>query len=156
VLHWFEPREHPEWFEADRLPVFLCEDTPETAFYGFPRDAVGVKVARHHQGRPIAPDDLPQGVAPTEAERMRPLLREVVPALDGRWIESVACMYTNTPDHHFIIDWHPHHDRVLILSPCSGHGFKFASAIGEIVADMVTGRETTLDLAPFRLARLRS
>jgi sarcosine oxidase len=65
-------------------------------------------------------------------------------------------MYTNTPDHDFIIDWHPHHDRVLILSPCSGHGFKFASAIGEIVADMVTGRETTLDLAPFRLARLRS
>jgi glycine/D-amino acid oxidase-like deaminating enzyme len=64
-------------------------------------------------------------------------------------------MYTNTPDEHFIIDRHPVHSGVIIASPCSGHGFKFSSAIGEVIADLVTGRGSRFDLRPFGLSRLR-
>jgi glycine/D-amino acid oxidase-like deaminating enzyme len=76
--------------------------------------------------------------------------------LNGRWRGSTVCLYTNTPDEDFIIDAHPAHPQVLIVSPCSGHGFKFSSAIGEIVTDLVTEGESALDLTPFRLARFGS
>src|SRR5947208_631986 len=66
---------------------------------------------------------------------------------------SKICMYTNTPDNHFLIDHVPPHERVFVISSCSGHGFKFASAIGEAVAPMVVDGQTRLDLSPFRLNR---
>jgi glycine/D-amino acid oxidase-like deaminating enzyme len=84
---------------------------------------------------------------------MRRLLREFVPDLDGRWRSSEVCMYTNTPDGDFILDWHPRHPQVLVVSPCSGHGFKFASALGEVVADLVLTRRCRFDLTPFQVAR---
>ena len=62
-------------------------------------------------------------------------------------------MYTNTPDEHFIIDFHPSNNNIIIASPCSGHGFKFASVIGKIVSDMATGQSTQFDLKPFRINR---
>ena len=68
--------------------------------------------------------------------------------------KSSVCFYTNTPDLHFAIDWLPDtKDRVLIVSPCSGHGFKFAPAIGEMVADLIESGRTEFDLAPFKLGR---
>jgi glycine/D-amino acid oxidase-like deaminating enzyme len=67
--------------------------------------------------------------------------------------ERGTCIFTNTPDHDFIIDWHPFHSNVLISSPCSGHGFKFASAIGEVQSDLLLDRRTQFDLTPFRLDR---
>lgn len=76
-----------------------------------------------------------------------------IPALHGRVTEARACLYTNTPDEHFILDRHPEHPGVLIASPCSGHGFKFAPAIGEALADLVTGQRPRVDLSPFQLAR---
>jgi glycine/D-amino acid oxidase-like deaminating enzyme len=84
---------------------------------------------------------------------VRALLRRYQPGAAGLLLDSAVCLYTNTPDRHFVIDWHPDHDNVLIVSPCSGHGFKFASAIGEIVADMVTDGVPRFDLSPFALAR---
>ena len=86
---------------------------------------------------------------------MRALLDRLIPDLNGRWRASIVCLYTNTPDEDFIIDAHPAHPQVLIVSPCSGHGFKFSSAIGEIVTDLVMEGESALDLTPFRLARFR-
>jgi sarcosine oxidase len=62
-------------------------------------------------------------------------------------------MYTNTPDEHFIIDLHPEHPAVIIASPCSGHGFKFSIAIGELIADEFTGERRRFDLTPFRIDR---
>jgi glycine/D-amino acid oxidase-like deaminating enzyme len=67
--------------------------------------------------------------------------------------ESGTCLFTNTPDHDFIIDFHPEHPHVLISSPCSGHGFKFASAIGEIQAKLLIDGACEFDLSPFRLDR---
>ena len=67
--------------------------------------------------------------------------------------ESVVCLFTNTPDLHFVIDAHPAHPQVLISSACSGHGFKFASAIGEIQADLLMSGRARFDLTPFRIGR---
>ena len=84
---------------------------------------------------------------------VRALVERVLPDAAGRQLESRVCLYTNTPDGHFIIDRHPAHDTVTVLSPCSGHGFKFASAIGEIAADLVLDGGSRFDLEPFRLSR---
>jgi sarcosine oxidase len=67
-----------------------------------------------------------------------------------------VCLYTNTPDQHFVVDVHPGHPQVVIASPCSGHGFKFASALGEVLADLATGRTPAFDLGLFRLDRLKA
>ena len=77
-------------------------------------------------------------------------------AAAGRLREAAVCLYTNTPDQHFVVDLHPAHPQVVIASPCSGHGFKFASALGEVLADLATRRKPRFDLEPFRLARLKA
>ena len=90
-------------------------------------------------------------------EEVNPLRRALAPILPGisraPIRERDVCLFTNTPDHDFIIDFHPAHPRVLISSACSGHGFKFASVVGEIQADLVTSGRARFDLAPFRIAR---
>ena len=76
-----------------------------------------------------------------------------MPAADTHPHRSIVCMYTNTPDDHFVVDWHPQAPSVLLASPCSGHGFKFASILGELLADRLTGAPSALDLEPFRIDR---
>jgi sarcosine oxidase len=76
-----------------------------------------------------------------------------MPAADGPVVETAVCMYTNTPDENFLIDRHPAHARVILASPCSGHGFKFSSAIGEQLALLATDARLPFDLSPFRLDR---
>ena len=85
---------------------------------------------------------------------MKALLARYLPQAAGRILDRATCVYTNTPDHDFLLDRHPEHANVIIASPCSGHGFKFASAIGEILADLATTGETGFDLSPFAIARL--
>ena len=84
------------------------------------------------------------------------MLARYLPQAAGRILDRATCVYTNTPDHDFLLDRHPVHPNVIIASPCSGHGFKFASAIGEILADMVTTGETSFDLTPFALSRFQA
>jgi len=76
-----------------------------------------------------------------------------MPEVNGRLRATGVCTYTNAPDEHFIIDRHPDADRVFVASPCSGHGFKFASAIGEVLADLVETGTSRFDLGPFALGR---
>jgi sarcosine oxidase len=78
------------------------------------------------------------------------VLRRLVPAADGGCLSSAVCLYTNTPDEHFWIDRHPSHANVIVASPCSGHGFKFAPVVGEIVADLVECKAPRFDLGAFR------
>lgn len=154
VQHWFAPAANADQFRPDRFPVFLFEyEPPNSLFYGFPDTGDGVKVARHHQGRVTTADTIDREVQPFEVERMRELVREFLPDADGPLLRSAVCMYTNTPDHDFIIDRHPQHSNVIIVSPCSGHGFKFSSAIGEVVAELAIDGHTTFDLAPFSVSR---
>jgi glycine/D-amino acid oxidase-like deaminating enzyme len=88
-----------------------------------------------------------------DVEAVRRLLRQRMPAADTAPSRSIVCLYTNTPDDHFLVDWHPESPRVLLASPCSGHGFKFASILGELLADRLTDTPSALDLEPFRVDR---
>lgn len=151
-LFWFEPLD--EFREpAARLPVFLWEWAPERIFYGFPDQGEGVKIAIHHQGEPADPDDARRPVDDQELARLRTILAPRTPGLNGRLRETAICLYTNTPDGDFLVDRSPRDPRVILASPCSGHGFKFAPALGEVLADLASDRTPGFDLTPFRLAR---
>jgi sarcosine oxidase len=155
VLFWFAPASHAEQFEPENCPIYIWEYESGRFFYGFPDLGDGVKVAFHHQGDKTEPDHVPREVSLDEIERMRSLLVRCMPSAAGRLNSEAVCIYTNTPDEHFIFDWHPRHGKVLIASPCSGHGFKFSSAIGELSANLLTGKNTTFDLSRFRINRFQ-
>jgi sarcosine oxidase len=148
VQFWFEPKQ-PVQFQPDRCPIHIWEHEPGRHFYGFPDLGAGVKVARHHEGQRVNPDSIDREVRPGEVEAMRAILRQFLPEADGPLRSAVVCMYTNTPDGHFFIGRHPSHSQVLIASPCSGHGFKFSSAIGEALASLLVEGRTQLDLTLF-------
>ena len=150
VLHWFEPVDDPAAFGADRCPIHLWQFDGQRLFYGFPDLGRGVKVAFHHGGIGTKIDQLPREVSAVEVDAVRAVLRRFVPGADGPLRASVVCAYTNTPDEHFWIDRHTGCDAVIIASACSGHGFKFAPVIGEIVADLAQDTRPRFDLQLFR------
>jgi len=153
VVHWFEPSDDATHFGPGSLPIFIHEYAPGKVWYGFPDLGDGVKVALHHQGEATTASGVRRTVSGGEVEAVRAIADRVLPGAAGRVLESAVCVYTNTPDEHFILDTHPAHRRVIVASPCSGHGFKFSSAIGEVIADLVIDGRSRFDLAPFRLAR---
>jgi sarcosine oxidase len=151
---WYDPGPRRPVLGPDRMPVFLWEWEPGRCVYGFPDLGDGVKLAIHHEGHATTADTANRDIGIREDEDIRAVLSSRAPALlgDARTGGSV-CLYTNTPDEHFIVDVHPDDERVVLVSPCSGHGFKFAPAIGEAVADLCEGKPPALDLGPFRLSR---
>ena len=152
VQFWFEPK-NPAAFQPTHCPIHIWEYEPGKHFYGFPDLGEGVKVAGHHAGEITNPDTINRSVAPAEIEAMRSVVRRFLPDADGPLRSSVVCMYTNTPDNHFFLDRHPECPQVLIASPCSGHGFKFSSVIGEVLADLIARGESRFDLSLFRNRR---
>ncbi len=145
LLFWFRPRDGLENYRAPRHPIFIWEDNDGMQLYGFPAYGTaeeGVKVAFFRGGPPADPDALDRVVHDYEVERVRSRLRRLVPGLDGTYVRGVACMYTNTPDEHFVIANHPHYPQVTVAAGFSGHGFKFVPVVGEIVADLATDRVT--------------
>jgi sarcosine oxidase len=154
LSHWFEPKSRDDdRYRATQCPIGLWE-TGDDVFATLPDEGHGVKCGMHHAGAATTPDHVGRMVSAAENEAARLLLEQVMPGAGGRLLESRVCLYTNTPDRHFIIDWLKG-ERVLVVSPCSGHGFKFASAIGEIVSQLVLDGRSWLDLAPFSLSRFR-
>ena len=152
-IHWFEPS-RPEEFTPSRCPVTLWEHAPDRVFYTLPDFGDGVKAGVHYEGKPVDPDQVDRHTTPDEDAQATDLLRRFMPHAKGRLRESEVCLYTNTPDLHFIIDTHPLHPRrVAVVSACSGHGFKFAPAIGEIVAQLLAGAAPRYDLTMFRMTR---
>jgi sarcosine oxidase len=156
LFHWFEPASHREWYDAAHSPISLIEYADGRFFATFPDVGHGVKAGVHHEGS-VIDIDAPRAPA-TEAEgaELQALLSRYLPQAAGRILDRATCVYTNTPDHDFLLDHHPAHANVLIASPCSGHGFKFSSAIGEILADMATTGETGFDLSPFAISRFQA
>jgi sarcosine oxidase len=148
VQHWFSPSER-DLAVPDRLPVFIMEYAHERFLYGLPDVGRGVKIALHHQGERTTAETVRRQVDEGERAEMQALVRHWLPRIAGPLTESSVCLYTNTPDQHFVIDRHPEISRVVIASPCSGHGFKFASAIGEILTDLVMDRSPAFDLSAF-------
>jgi len=150
VLHWFAPARDADAFAPERCPIHLWQFDGGRFFYGFPDLGAGVKLAFHHGGETTRADGVGRDVAPDEVAALRDALKRFVPAADGPCLSSVVCLYTNAPDEHFWIDRHPAHANVWVASPCSGHGFKFAPVIGEILADLVQRRQARFDLRLFR------
>ena len=140
-------------FQPQQCPIHLWEYAPNKFFYGFPDLGDGIKVAIHHQGESTPPDNVRREVEAQEIEAMRDLLRRFLPAAEGRLKSTAVCLYTNTPDEHFILDYHPIHHQVLLASPCSGHGFKFSPVIGELAASLLNEQSPPFDLTLFKLAR---
>jgi sarcosine oxidase len=155
AVHWFAPVANPDTLQPDCFPLFLLQSTPDLVLYGFPDLGDGVKAAIHHQGAITTADTVSRAIDPAEIDRVRDVLQRFLPDAAGPCLRSTVCLYTNTPDFDFILDTHPRHRQVLIASPCSGHGFKFAPAIGDILADLAIDGRTDFDLTPFRIARFR-
>ncbi len=158
VLYWFEPLGDAQLFKADRFPIWIWEVRPDLDLYGFPAQdgpPGGVKVAFYRTGDEgtCTPETIDRSVRSEEIGRMRTALAACMPALNGELRATLTCMYTNTPDQHFLIGAHPRHRQVVIASPCSGHGFKFASVVGEILADLALDGTTGHPIGLFDTGR---
>jgi sarcosine oxidase len=155
VAFWLEPQESQVSYDKSRFPIYAYEFTPGLICYGFPRLPRGVKSSIMHGGELVSsPEEIRRTVDKGEIEPVREALRAILPDLAEAPVnESSVCLFTNTPDHDFIVDFHPQHPQVLICSPCSGHGFKFASALGEVHAELLTTGTSRFDISPFRIDR---
>jgi sarcosine oxidase len=152
VMTWFEPGD-VALFAPEKFPVFMIE-SERGMYYGFPHDEVGVKFAKHHHGdETVDPDACDRTLSPADEALIRPVVAECLPAANGRLVQAKICLYTVTPDGDFLLDSLPGAPQILVASPCSGHGFKFAPVIGEILADLATAGTTAHDISRFRLAR---
>ena len=153
VQAWFQPN-NASAFEAGRFPVFLLESR-HGVHYGFPpQGGAGVKIAKHHHADETAdPDTVNRAISATDETLIRAAIADHIPAADGRMIAAKTCLYAVTPDHDFIIDTLPGAANVIVASPCSGHGFKFAPVVGEILGDLATEGATRHDISRFRLGR---
>jgi sarcosine oxidase len=153
VMTWFKPHD-PAPLAPGRLPVFILESR-HGMHYGFPLSPAGtIKVAKHHHhDETIFPDEPRRPVSDFDEALIRPFLAKHLPAANGPLAAAKTCIYTMTPDHDFIIDRLPQAPNIIVASPCSGHGFKFAPVMGEILADLATEGGTGYDISRFRLAR---
>ncbi len=145
VLAWVWPK-NPDIFQSGRLPVWMIDHGTGGQHYGFPmvKEIPGFKLAYHSLGTPTDPDKVLRDPQPGDEETFRPLLQQMIPDADGPTLAIRTCIYTNSPDGHFILDNHPTASNVSIACGFSGHGFKFASVIGEIMADLATQGKTPL------------
>ncbi len=153
VAQWFGTSDDA-LFRRDVFPLYIA-DTPQGHFYGFPvLNANGAKVARHY-GAPelTAPSEIERAFRPEDEETTRAFLREHLPGIDGPCRRASVCIYTLTPDRHFILDLHPDHANVAVAAGFSGHGFKFAPVVGEILADLADNGRTDLPIGMFGLKR---
>ncbi|QRM28023.1 N-methyl-L-tryptophan oxidase [Microvirga sp. VF16] len=155
VLGWFEPLQ-PAYYSPDRCPVFILE-SEDDACYGFPDFAgTGVKTASHRKGAYLtSADDLTQDGGPADEAQIRRMLALAMPDANGPLKAMRTCIYTRTPDEDFVIDRSSVDPRIVLASPCSGHGFKFASVIGEVLADLALGKPPANDISRFKLDRFR-
>ncbi|WP_435171636.1 N-methyl-L-tryptophan oxidase [Paenibacillus glycanilyticus] len=156
VVGWFETVDST--FDSSVFPGFTI-GTKNGGFYGFPSiDGAGVKIGRHDGGVPWEPGKTlaPFGAYPEDEEDLRQALESYLPGATGKLLRGAVCKYELTPDEDFIIDHHPLYKNVVIAGGFSGHGFKFASAIGEVLADLALNGRTSWDISPFRLSRFAS
>ncbi|ACL55162.1 N-methyl-L-tryptophan oxidase [Methylobacterium nodulans] len=154
VLGWFQPTQ-PAAFALGRFPVFNAL-FDEGHFYGFPVWGLpGFKIGLYHHLRETGPaETIDREVHPRDEALLRQALRRYFPQADGPTMALRTCLFTNTPDEHFVLDTLPDLSQVVVASPCSGHGYKFCSVIGEILADLATTGETRFDIGLHGLARL--
>lgn len=159
VMHYLQPVSSAADFAVDRFPVYVYETGARDALYGFPwvdDPGGGVKAGFHYRGGDVDPDAIDRGVGAREREEMRAALAERIPGLAGAHLATKVCMYTLTPDEHFVIDHLAGHaDRVIVAAGFSGHGFKFTPVVGEILADLALHGHTDLPIGFLSAQRFR-
>lgn len=151
VLFWFKTNNNK--FSKEKFPIFLYEYEKDKIFYGFPDIGNGFKVAFHQTNNFIDPDLIEKEVNNKEIDKIKNTLKEFMNLDSFDILKTDVCMYTKTQDTHFIIDYYPDNKNIIIASPCSGHGFKFASVIGKILSDMCIGNKINFDLNLFKISR---
>ena len=139
VLYWFQPRNEA----MNAAPIYVIEEQDGTIVYGFPNlPEQGLKVAFHHGGEICTLDTIYRAIRHHEILRMRLALSRRIPSVaSSNLIKSVVCMYTNTPDFHFLVGPHPQQHNVTVGLGYSGHGFKFASVMGELIITLSLGEQ---------------
>jgi sarcosine oxidase len=157
VMAWFQPRSL-KLFELGKFPVWAI-DLPGGWFpYGFPihaDGAPGLKLAFHKQGPTVEPDTVSRSPTTDDERALRPIMQQFIPSADGPLLSLRVCLYTNSPDHSFIVDRHPLHPNVTLACGFSGHGFKFASVMGEAIADLAVDGRSTLPIEFLKLGRFQ-
>lgn len=158
VVAWFAPAsdEAAPLLSADVCPVWIC-DVDGINIYGIPEvgDGHGLKAAIHERGPVCTPETCRREVGEDEIEQLTSVLRRVLPSAAGRLLEAETCLYTMTPDWHFVVD-RPAHRALAYATGFSGHGFKFASVIGEILADLAVDGRTSHGIGFLSPARFTS
>jgi sarcosine oxidase len=157
VLYWLDPPGGTAPFEGN--PIFIAENENAQQFYGFPAidgPHGGVKVAYFRKGIECTPETIDRTVGEQEIREMRAEVAALLPGLDGPCVDSATCMYSNTPDQHFVIARHPDSVNVTVACGFSGHGFKFVPVVGEILADLATTGTTEHPIALFDPRRLET
>jgi sarcosine oxidase len=157
MLFWFAPKGPIAPYEIGRLPIYIWEiqGRPQ-AIYGFPAiDGAngGIKIATQQYEAETTPEAVDRTVSDAEKRAMYDYIAPYLPGFSDKCVKAVVCLYTVTPDAEFVIDTHPDMPRVIIASPCSGHGFKHSAAIGEALSELVTDGKSRLDLSPFKFSR---
>jgi sarcosine oxidase len=155
VLAWFQPG-RPALFRVQSFPVFNMA-VAEGRYYGFPMYGIpGFKVGRyHHLEQRVDPDQMDREAHREDEEVLRSFTARYFPEAAGPTMSLKTCLFTNTPDEHFILDLHPAFPQVCIAAGFSGHGFKFCSVVGEIMADLAHTGQSRHDLQLFRLGRFQ-
>jgi sarcosine oxidase len=153
VMAWFEPRDGVSEFLPEKFPIFVAEDVYGGApVYGFPAidgPGGGVKAAIHGSDVECTPESVDRTVNDADIQRIRTAVKARIPALDGELVRAKTCLYTMTPDENFVIGAHPRAANCTIACGFSGHGFKFASVVGEILADLATSGTTAHPIGLF-------
>ena len=157
MLFWFAPKGPIAPFECGTFPIHIWEiqGRPQ-AIYGFPAidgEHGGIKIASAQYETETTPDAVDRTVSDTEKRAMYDYIAPYFPGFSDKCVKAVVCLYTVTPDAEFVIDTHPDMSRVIIASPCSGHGFKHSAAIGEALSDTVIDGKPHLDLSAFKFTR---
>ncbi|MDH2899540.1 MAG: FAD-dependent oxidoreductase, partial [archaeon] len=158
TVFWMNPKMKTDLLSSNKIPIFIFEEKSDSSssqiFYGTPDVGSGLKVGKHHGGIIVTePADIRREITKGDEQAIRSFLERRIPIANGSVASSTTCIYTNTPDGNFLVDTHPKHGNVRFVSACSGHGFKFASVIGKIVAEEILEERGEFDLSSFKLSR---
>jgi sarcosine oxidase len=150
---WFPVRD-PDLYSPHRCPVFIREMPGGRFIYGSPSlDGATIKLAVHHQGSRTDPNTVDRTISADDVGPLRDHVSRWMEGVEPRPVRGITCLYTNTPDSNFVIDTLPNAPQVTVISACSGHGFKFASVIGDVAVDLATQGGSARPIAAFSLRR---
>jgi len=131
VMCWFQPLSNPAGFQPENFPIYIWDVDGQNCFYG-----LGVKAAMHSGAVSCSAENVDRTIHDSDIAEVRGYLEQFIPSLNGPLMKAVSCLYTMSPDQHFVVGIHPNHAQVAVAAGFSGHGFKFTSVMGEILADL--------------------